>query len=149
LETAKTSREKLDNFIVRLKETESEEQNPKVKEAIDKAKHDFMLAMDDDLNISSALASVFDFMREINKLKISKEDSENVLEFMKKIDSIIGVINFEQEAVPKEIIDLVEQREKARKSKNWEESDRIRDELKEKGYSVEDTKQGPRCRKIS
>jgi len=49
--------------------------------------------MDDDLNISSALASVFEFMTEINKIQISKKDAEKVLDVMKGFNSVLGFIS--------------------------------------------------------
>jgi cysteinyl-tRNA synthetase len=149
LEAAKVSIEKLDSFVLRLKEAKEEENNPKVKNAIAKAKLDFIKAMDDDLNISVALSVIFDFMREVNKLKLSNGDAENVLKLMKDFDSVIGVISFEGEKIPKEILDLADQREKARKAKDWKKADKLRDKIKSKGYIVEDTSSGPRCKKIS
>ena len=149
LESAKTSIEKLDNFILRLKEAKGDEENPKANDALSKAKQDFIMAMDDDLNISSALSAVFDFMKEINKLELSSDDAEKSLELMKSFDSVLGIINFEQEQIPKSVLDLVSKREDARKAKDWEKADNIRGEIKSKGYLIEDTSSGPRCRKIS
>jgi cysteinyl-tRNA synthetase len=148
LDAAKSAVDKLDNFVLRLKEAKAEGNPKAVKDAIAKAKLDFGKAMDDDLNISIALAAVFDFVREINKIELSKKDAEKVLELMKKFDSVLGVISFEQEAVPKEILNLVEQRESARKQKDFKKADALRDELKAKGYAVEDTGSGPRCKKL-
>ena len=147
LETAKVSIEKLDNFAARLKEEKTGKDD--AKNEIAKAKNDFEKAMDDDLNISVALAAVFDFIRDVNKLDLNKKGADDALETMKDFNSVLGVVNFEQKEIPKEIIDLANEREEARKAKDWEKSDEIRDELKSKGYVIEDTKQGPRCRKIS
>ena len=64
-----------------------------------------------------------------------------------KFDTVLGLkIDEEQKQqevkIPKEILDLVEKRKQARQEKNWEESDRLRDLIKEKGYEVKDTKDG-------
>ena len=73
------------------------------------------------------------------------QKSKKVAELLKKFDSVLGIKidkEKEQEQIPQEILDLVEQRKKAREEKNWAESDRIRDLISEKGYTVKDTKNG-------
>ena len=64
---------------------------------------------------------------------------------LEKFDTVLGIKiteKKEQEAIPEEILELVEQRKKAREEKNWAESDRLRDLISEKGYAVKDTKEG-------
>ena len=63
-------------------------------------------------------------------LGLDLENSEKYIENQKKVE------------LPAEILDLLEQRKKAREEKNWKLSDEIRDNLKEKGYVVKDTKEG-------
>lgn len=143
---------RLNEFVGKLRTIRNEEDNSDIKTLIDKAKKGFEKEMDDDLNISSALAAIFDFVKDVNTLinedKIGKNNSEEILSFMKKIDSVLGVIDFAEEEIPKYIKELVDKRESARKQKNWEESDKLRDKLKEKGYEVKDSKEGPVLRKV-
>ena len=107
--------------------------------------------MDDDLNISMALASLFGFVKTVRKKADSGEMSEKgrgeALAFLKSIDEIFMVFNFVEkkekefsEDVQKVINDLVEQRNKFRTEKNWAEADRIRDELLKIGVNIADKK---------
>ena len=73
--------------------------------------------------------------------------SPKIAKLLLKFDTVLGLkIDEEQKQqevkIPKEILDLVEKRKQARQEKNWEESDRLRDLIKEKGYEVKDTKDG-------
>lgn len=114
------------------------------EEEIKEYKQRFLDAVNDDLNMPLAMGIVWEVVR---KNKKSKQFAELLLEF----DRILGLdlenskkYLEEQEKVelPKEILELVEQRKIARENKDWAESDRIRDLLKEKGFTVKDTKEG-------
>ena len=114
------------------------------EEKIKEYKQRFLDAVNDDLNMPLAMGIVWEVVRNNKK---SKQFAELLLEF----DRILGLdlenskkYLEEQEKVelPKEILELVEQRKIARENKDWAESDRIRDVLKEKGYTVKDTKEG-------
>ena len=148
LEAAKNAIERLQNFILKLMEEKGREDNKKIKKLIDDAGKKFEEKMDDDLNISEALAVVFSFITDINKEKISKKNADDILKLMKEFDSVLGIIDFKKENIPGEILQLVEERENARKNREWEKADKARKEIKEKGFIVEDTKEGPRIRKI-
>ena len=106
--------------------------------------------MDDDLNTSVALASVFEFVKEMNKLldKISKKNSDDCIRFLKKIDSVLGVMKFEDDSIDAEIEALIEKRNEARKNKDFATSDKIRDELKAKGIILDDTPTGTRWKRV-
>ena len=148
LEAAKNAIERLQNFILKLMEEKGREDNKKIKKLIDDAGKKFEEKMDDDLNISEALAVVFSFITDINKEKISKKNADDILKLMKEFDSVLGIIDFKKENIPGEILQLVEERENARKNREWEKADKARKEIKEKGFIVEDIKEGPRIRKI-
>ena len=114
------------------------------EEEIKEYKQRFLDAVNDDLNMPLAMGIVWEVVRNNKK---SKQFAELLLEF----DRILGLdlenskkYLEEQEKVelPKEILELVEQRKIARENKDWAESDRIRAVLKEKGYIVKDTKEG-------
>jgi len=103
--------------------------------------------MDNDFDTPQAIAAVFDFMHEVNKLDLSKHDAKKIIDVLKDIDQVFQVLDFEKIIVPKEIQELVAQRERARKNKDWDASDELRDEIKKKGFVVEDSPQGPRVKK--
>jgi len=122
------------------------------KEVSEKSLKEFEEQMDDDLNISGGLSVIFEFIKEVNKQidedKITKRDAKEYLEALKKFDNVLGIMKFKSEKIPSEITELAEKRLKARNNKNWEESDKLRDEIKEKGYEILDEKEGYRLKKI-
>ncbi|MBU0615757.1 MAG: cysteine--tRNA ligase [Nanoarchaeota archaeon] len=148
LEAAKKAVEKLNNFIITMNNIKGDNNNKDVEVSIKKAEEGFKKSLDDDLNISEGLAVIFQFISDINKLDISKQDAKKVIAFMQSIDKVLGVISFEKQEVPEEIKTLVEKRQSARKAKDWAAADKARDELKKKGYSVDDTPDGPVVRKL-
>lgn len=101
-------------------------------------KNKFLEAIDDDLNMPMAMGIVWEVIKTPIK---SKEYADLLLEF----DTVLGLKIDEIEEtteLPQEILDLIELRKKAREEKNWAESDRLRDEIIAKGFSVKDTKEG-------
>lgn len=113
----------------------------------------FEAAMDDDLNVSAAWAAVFEWVRDINRQlaeqTITPAMAAAQLKAWEQVDSVLGIGSEEQgDDTPEEILSLAEQRQQARKDKNWAEADRLRDELKSKGWVIEDTPNGPRPKRI-
>ncbi|HVU27910.1 MAG TPA: cysteine--tRNA ligase [Verrucomicrobiae bacterium] len=113
---------------------------------------DFSSALDDDLNISGAWAAVFEWVREINKRiaenSLSTSEATAALVEWEKIDSVLGISSKSETEIPAEINSLLEARQAARKAKDFKKSDAIRDELKAKGWVIEDTPKGPKLKKI-
>jgi cysteinyl-tRNA synthetase len=140
---------KFHEFIDKLDHIKSDKDNPNIDSIIKQAKNDFIYEMDNDLNISGGLATIFVFMGEINKLmdSISINDAEKIKETIKGFDSIIGVMLKEKEVIPKEIFDIAEKRLLARKAKDWAMSDQLREEISSKGYNISDEKEGYRIKK--
>ena len=112
----------------------------------------FSAALEDDLNISAAWAAVFEWVRETNKRlaenSFSTDDAAAALTAWDKIDSVLGISAPAETEVPAELIALLEARQAARKAKDFKKSDAIRDELKAKGWVIEDTPKGPKLKKI-
>jgi cysteinyl-tRNA synthetase len=146
IKAAKNAIDRLNDFIIKLKATKNNKNNPKIKKLIEQTKKHFEKEMDDDLEISNALAVVFDFVKKINTLimndNIGKKDVDQVCNLMLEFDGIFGVLETKKEKIPDEIKKLVQEREKARKEEDYERADRIREELKNKGYVLEDTEEG-------
>src|SRR5262249_29766562 len=113
----------------------------------------FTQALDDDLNIAAAWGAIFDWVSETNrKLAENKMDAARAaatLGAWNKLDSVLGVGMRAEVEIPPEISALMQQRETARKAKDFKGSDAIRDELKSKGWIIEDTPKGPRLKRIS
>lgn len=113
----------------------------------------FEAAMDDDLNVSAAWAAVFEWVRDTNR-QLADQTMTPVmaaaqLKAWEQVDSVLGMGVEEQgDDTPEEILSLADQRQQARKDKNWAEADRLRDELKSKGWVIEDTPNGPRPKRI-
>ncbi len=84
--------ERLNNFVYELQETKPGASNPELLKILEKAKQGFEEAMDDNLNISKALGIVFDFIRDAYKIGFTKPDANQVLEFLKEINKVLGVI---------------------------------------------------------
>ena len=112
----------------------------------------FAGALDEDLNISGGWGSVFEWVAETNrKLASHSLDSSAAaaaLAAWERVDSVLGVSPAAEVEVPAEILALVEARQAARKSKDFNGADQIRDELKAKGWIVDDTPKGPKPKRI-
>jgi len=144
LESARSAIERIYDFLLRLKESNSKNTNENVEILVNNLLENFEKEMDNDLNISAALAVIFNFIKEINKLELTKEEAEEVKNAILKLDNVLGLKLEEliQEKLPKEIAELIKKREEFRKNKQYQEADKIRDELKKKGILLEDTKEG-------
>jgi len=148
LEAAKNTVERLINFVYRLVDADGMGCEEKITALMSDVQRRFEEAMDDDLNISVALAALFDFVREVNKLLddnvLSKEEAEEVYELMMGLDKVLGVIGEikRKERLPEEAEELIRKREEARKAMNWEVADKIREQLRSMGIIIEDTPQG-------
>ncbi|OIO62049.1 cysteine--tRNA ligase [Candidatus Woesearchaeota archaeon CG_4_10_14_0_2_um_filter_33_10] len=155
LNAADNAINRLDEFMAKLDNIKGDRHNPKISELIEKVKSDFEDAMDDDLNVSIALSVMFDFMKKINTFimndKMSRKDAEKAIALMYDFDSVFGILKKEEkkEEINKEIKQLIEKRQEARKNNDYELADKIRDQLKEKGIILKDTKDGVRLEKIT
>ena len=107
----------------------------------------FHKAINDDLNMPAAMSAVWEVVRNDKK-------SPKLAELLIKFDTVLGLkINEETkkqiEEIPQEILDLVEQRKKARENKDWIKSDELRDLIQSKGYEIKDTKEGTEIKQMS
>src|SRR5699024_4842911 len=120
-------------------------------EKINKSRVAFEQAMDDDFNTANAITVLFDLTREANLyLEENQTEIEVIDAFMEQITTLLDVlgIKLEQEELLDEEIDaLIAERNEARKARNFERADEIRDLLKEKNIILEDTAQGVRWRR--
>ena len=113
---------------------------------IDGTKADFISHLDNDFNTPRAFSVLFEFIREAN----TKEAGNEAFIFLKEIDKIFDIFTLTQDKnISKEIKELIKKREKARKEKNFDLSDKIRSDLKKKGIILEDTEKGVRWKKVN
>jgi cysteinyl-tRNA synthetase len=107
-------------------------------------KQGFTRAMDDDLNISAAMASLFGNVKKINILalekKIDAEGASKVLDTFRSIDAVLGFLEFDKDIDDATIQELIKTRNQARTDQNWELADRIRDQLRAREIIVQDEK---------
>ncbi|WP_372365899.1 cysteine--tRNA ligase [Candidatus Uabimicrobium sp. HlEnr_7] len=151
LEEAKTNIRRMKDFIAAMEQIESTCKQG-INSLIEKTLADFSAAMDDDLNISGGLSAMYQFIREVNKLRdkeqLGREDAQQAIDTIKKIDSVLGVLCDEEQQVSEDILQLVKERDEARLNKNFPRADEIRDTLIEMGYVLEDSSKGTICKKI-
>ena len=155
MHNAAQSLERINSLIESLNGIENGEHNDEIHELIESSKTKFINSMDDDFSSPNAVASLFDFVREINKLisekNLSKKNAEEALDFLKEIDSIYSAFTFEKKElkIPEEIKKLVNEREQFRKEKKFNEADKIRNILVEKGFQLLDSNEGVKVKKIN
>jgi len=143
----------LRDFRARLNETRAEPGgNEKLSAAASSAIAEFEAGMDDDLNTSVALAAVHDLTREVNTAlargDVREEDKRAVLAVIDRIDSVLNVFgNSEPRMLDDEIQKLIDERQEARHRRDFHRADEIRDELTQRGITLEDTKDGVRWKR--
>lgn len=107
--------------------------------------------MDDDLDAPRAAAALFDFIREANKIldngRIAREQAMKVLETLHKIDAVLGVMKEEEKILDEDIERLIQERQNARKNRDFARADAIRDQLASQGIILEDTREGVRWKR--
>lgn len=141
------------SFLVEKAEGAMTEDERGKKEEVEAFRHQFIEAMDDDLNTADGITAVFELAKYINT-HANEGSSKEFLALMKDVfEELTGVLNIVQKERSADldeakILELIEQRNAAKKEKNYQEADRIRDELKEMGVELLDTRQGTTWKKI-
>lgn len=116
-------------------------------EAVKTARADFIAAMDDDFNTADGIAVLFELVRKINSAlaspDVTKGDVAAYYDEFSALTNVLGLLyNKENDEIPAEVTDLVEQRRAARKAKDFALADELRDRITALGYTVEETRQG-------
>lgn len=163
LKQAKESLETLYNALDNLRELKAtekkklDENEKRLKNELSETKKKFLVAMDDDFNTPLAISHLFNMATNINKFAAANNEINgklvhDIIDTFKELGGILGILQkekkaFEEEAV-KELLELlVELRERFRKRKDFEASDRIRARLRKLGIVLEDTPQGLRWKR--
>ncbi len=153
LQGAEATVERLRNFRQLVKESKGGPGSaPEVAARIATSVEDFEESMDDDFNTASALAAIHDLVREINTVRASghllADDRDAVLKAIAKFDSVLGIFGAETtELLEADIEALIEERQCARRDRDFARSDEIRNLLAERGIVLEDTKDGVRWKR--
>lgn len=142
----------LENLIVEVSRDEINEEEKKYLESLSKYKNKYIEKMDDDFNTADAITAIFDLIKDINTnitINSSKELVKEALSLIRELGMPLGILQKSTKGtLEDEIEGLIEQRQKARKDKDFALADKIRDDLKARGIVLEDTPQGVRWKKI-
>ena len=152
LERMYTCRNNLD-FALKNAVDEAGPDDGEIMTLIDRRRNEFVDAMEDDLNTADAIGVIFELVRDINTNVNEGVQSRSIVEYAAEaLDELTGVLGLlynrkAEESLDEEVERLIEERNAARKAKNWAEADRIRDDLKARGIVLEDTAQGVKWHK--
>lgn len=143
-----TSLENLAHFKEHAAEAEMSGLELELKAKLEELKQNFVDSMEDDLNTAAAIAAIFDIVKEVNSnITATSNPSKAIIDFsdslIRELGGVIGIAQKEKsKTVDAEVEELINQRQQARKDKNWKLADEIRDKLKGMGIVLEDTPQG-------
>ncbi len=146
---ARRGYERLKEFISRAQHAQSSKlENAALPEIVFTLEQSFLEAMGDDLNLPLALAALFRFVRLVNPIldqsSFNEAQRTQILDVLKKLNGLIGVFDMELEPLSADDQALLHRRDEARKAQNWADSDRLREELGQRGLRVIDTATGTR-----
>jgi cysteinyl-tRNA synthetase len=149
LVAAEAAVQRLEDFMANVRTAEGA--NSPVDGLIRQAVQQFEEGMDDDLNISLGLAAIFAFVREVNRLladgRLSQENARAVLATMRQFDRVLGLLDEDATAVDADVERLAQEREQARKRRDFATADHLRAQIAALGYVIEDTPRGPRLKR--
>jgi cysteinyl-tRNA synthetase len=155
LQGARVSLKRLSDFIDRLHRIGGGAKTAIPFEACKRGTEKFNASLAEDLNLSAALAALFEFVREVNILidegKLLPEEARFALDELRRWDLVLNVLPFDvlSSEIPAHLQQLLALREEARLSKNWAKSDQLRNEIQSLGYQIEDTPNGAQLKKRS
>jgi cysteinyl-tRNA synthetase len=131
--------------------TQERADDASLPELLASARAAFAAGLADDLNVSAALAALFDLVRELNSRvamrSLSSADARRAASLLRELDGVLGVLEDSPADLPADLAALLDARAAARAARDWARSDALRDELASAGVSVEDTPDGQRWRR--
>jgi len=149
LQAARAALTRIDAFIGKLRRCPAGRETENMRGIVEEMRVSFETAMESDLNVPMALAAIFSLIRKVNPQLstggLSKGDAALVLNAFDRIHSVLALVDLDPAGVEPEdpeIEALVSRREEARERKDYEEADRIREDLKKRNVSLEDTLYG-------
>ena len=153
IEAAGAALERLDALLVALETyVEAKQDDPALPDLLAATRTGFEEAFDDDLNVSAALACIFDLARDANRRlaarSVSTGDAGRIADLLHELDEVLAILPLPADALGPDLEALLDARLAARANRDWATSDRLRDELAALGIAVEDTRDGQRWRRL-
>jgi cysteinyl-tRNA synthetase len=151
LDAAKNAVERIQGFCRRTENIKCKLQDTgtAIATRILRTRLEYKRGLDDDLNMPVSLASLHNLITNLNpvveKGEISETDQHVILNYVREIDNVLGILKEDKQELADEEKQLVVEREKARKNRDFARADAIRNILRKRGVSVEDTPSGPRA----
>jgi cysteinyl-tRNA synthetase len=144
---------RLREFAGRVDRTRPAAQDdPELTSRIDEVRMGYREALDDDLNLPQGMGLVFDLIRESNAALDAEKVGEQSLAALKRligdVDAHLDVVRAEEPGLAEEVERLISEREDARKQRDFAKADRIREDLRQRGIALEDSKEGVRWRRV-
>jgi len=143
----------LRDFRLRLKEARVEQgSNPLLHQAAARALEEFTAGLDDDLNTSVALAALHNLTREVNtaltRQEVLEDNKQEILALLERFDTVLNIFgDAPAEMLDAEIQSLIDERQEARRRRDFARGDEIRDQLTARGITLEDTRDGVRWKR--
>ena len=151
LERLYNAKNSLEYLLDKTEEADLSPEEEKHWEQIDKYREQFIDSMKDDLNTADAISALFELVRYTN-LNLSENSSKSLVEkaysLLNELANVLGILKKEDEILEADILKLIEKRSQARRDKDYELSDQIRDELKDRGILLEDTQDGVKWKRV-
>lgn len=150
LQAAENAVQRLLDFVYSLDTAQGSGMD--VQPLLQRTQQTFEAALDDDLNIAEALGAVFELVREVNRAmangQLSATNAQQVKAWMQRCDTVLGLLAVDNETPDSAVEALLHERQEARKRRDFARADAIREQLRERGYVIEDTPQGPRLKRL-
>lgn len=152
LERIYNAKYRLEDLIKATEEKEFSPSDEEISKIMESRVEEFEAAMDDDLNTADAITAVYNLVKDINTY-LSEESNKKLVKLAQdellKLTNVLGILKREKEAITDEdILALIDERQEARKNKNFQRADEIRDQLLERGIQLEDTREGVKYRRV-
>ena len=152
LDANRSALKRLDEFYFNLKDQNTDGTIDELPSWASTARDHFIREMDDDMNISGALSALFELVHKGNiqfkENKIKSGQAAAILSLWDDFDLVLGLLKPDLEEIPRNIIEIANLRKSARNEKRWDESDRLRDEIESLGWTIKDSADGYKIRKL-
>jgi cysteinyl-tRNA synthetase len=152
LENVRTALKRLDEFTCKLLCLPPGRPHPEVTAYVSAMEEQFHKAMDDDLNVSLAMAAIYNFIKKTNPIlqinHLDRDQKDYILEKLNQLNQVLKIFKLQGCPLEPEIDALIQLREKARVEKDWQTADSARNELAERGIAVIDTANGPIWKRV-
>ena len=142
---------RFEDFLKRLSDVKTGAGWGELPDVLKNASDGFEKGLDDDLNLSVALAAVFELMNMVNKNfdSLSVSDAERITSLMRRFDEVLAIMpEIKEDVLEPDLQDILDRRQAARVAKDWATADALKAELIARGIEVKDTPNGPVWRRI-